>query len=43
MKSLGCKMPQNIKSFYIFITSSAGVGKSNLEKKKKIHILLIKE
>ena len=38
MKSLSCKIPQNIKLFYIFIISGAGVGKYNL--KKIIHILL---
>ena len=32
IKSLGCKIYQNVKSFYIFITSGAGVGKSHLIK-----------
>ena len=31
-KSLGCKIHQNVKPFYIFITGGAGVGKSYLIK-----------
>ena len=32
IKSLGCKIKQNIKQFYLFITGGAGVGKSDLLK-----------
>ena len=32
IKSLGPKIGRNIKSFYIFFTEGAGVGKSHLIK-----------
>ena len=40
IKSLVCKIHQNIKQLYIFVTGGAGVGKSHLT--KTIYMLLSK-